>query len=145
METGHVGINVTNLEQSKRFYAEVFGFQTMHESTHEASRFLFLGDGNRIQLTLWEQSQGRFAKRLPGLHHLSFCVSGPEEIQRIEQQLKARNATIYYGGIVPHGVGAESGGIFFEDPDGTRLEVFTEKVSTIQTSVAPAAPACGFF
>ena len=36
-----------------------------------------------------------------------------------------RGLRLYHDGIVPHSEGASSGGIFFEDPDGIRLEIFT--------------------
>jgi hypothetical protein len=53
-------------------------------------------------------------------------------------------ADFAYDGVVPHGEGAASGGIFFTDPDGTRLEVFAPEGAT---GHAPAAdgPTCGFF
>ena len=34
-------------------------------------------------------------------------------------------ARFHHDGVVPHGEGASSGGIFFEDPDGIRLEIYT--------------------
>ena len=45
IQTGHVGLNVSDLEGSKRFYQEVLGFQVMGESQEEGRRFAFLGDG----------------------------------------------------------------------------------------------------
>jgi hypothetical protein len=52
---------------------------------------------------------------------------------------------IHHGGIVPHAEGRSSGGLFFEDPDGIRLEIFT--ATGVGDHVAPhgAAPTCGFF
>jgi lactoylglutathione lyase len=40
--------------------------------------------------------------------------------------LRSRFATFAYDGVVPHGEGTHSGGIFFEDPDGTRLEIYAK-------------------
>jgi hypothetical protein len=47
--------------------------------------------------------------------------------------------------VVAHGEGVASGGIFFTDPDGIRLEVYAP--SGAQSAPAPsgAAPTCGFF
>lgn len=124
-QTGHVGLNVSGLDRSKRFYTEAFGLQILGESHAGESRFVFLGRGGALVLTLWEQSDGRFEKGLPGLHHLSFQVETIEEVKRVEQRLKALNARFVYDGIAPHAEGKDSGGIFFEDPDGIRLEVFS--------------------
>ena len=57
--TGHVGINVTSLERSKQFYMAAFGLDIMGDSTEEGKKFVFLTDGERLVLTLWEQSEGR--------------------------------------------------------------------------------------
>jgi lactoylglutathione lyase len=95
-------------------------------------------------LTLWEQSSGTFDSGAPGLHHLSFQAETIDAVRAAEERLKRRGVKFFYDGIVPHMEGAESGGIFFEDPDGLRLEIF----APTGAKGAPAtgdAPACGFF
>ena len=123
LQTGHIGLNVSHLDRSKQFYQDVFGFQVMGESQAEGRRFLFLGHGGELILTLWQQSDGRFEKHRPGLHHLSFRVDSIEKVQEAERKLRAMNVRFHYEGIVPHAEGLQSGGLFFEDPDGIRLEV----------------------
>lgn len=125
LQTGHIGLNVTNLERSKRFYQGVFGFKTMLESDAENRKFIFLGDGQNIVLTLWQQSSGQFDGHKPGLHHLSFELASIDEVKQAEQKLRTMNVALLYEGIVPHSEGADSGGIFFEDPDGIRLEIYS--------------------
>ena len=144
-QTGHVGLNVSNLERSSQFYKEVFGLKTTAESSEAGRRFMFLSDDSRLVLTLWEQSAGQFDKTKPGLHHLSFQVENVAEVEQAEQRLKALSVKFVYEGLVPHGEGASSGGIYFEDPDGTRLEIYTP--SGVANSHAPVsdAPSCGFF
>jgi lactoylglutathione lyase len=144
-ETGHVGLNVSDLNRSKRFYQDVFGFVVLDESQEEGRRFAFLSQGTKLVLTLWQQSSGRFEKQRPGLHHLSFQVGSIEEVRNSEQRLKQLNVPFIYDGIVPHAEGAESGGIFFEDPDGVRLEIYTPSGAGDREAPSHGAPSCGFF
>jgi catechol-2,3-dioxygenase len=96
-------------------------------------------------LTLWQQANGRFEKGHPGLHHLSFQVAAIQEVQEIAKKLKALSAPLIYDGIVPHAEGAESGGLFFEDPDGIRLEIYAPTGASDHAAPTPGAPSCGFF
>jgi len=144
-KTGHVALNVSDIGRSKRFYREVFGFEVIQESETEARRFVFLGEEDRIVLTLWQQTEGRFEKAAPGLHHLSFQVDSIEETRAAEAPLRLIGAPLIYGGVVPHAEGAESGGIFFEDPDGIRLEIYSTTGAGECAAPTPGAPSCGFF
>ena len=143
--TGHIGLNVSNLGRSKEFYQQVFGFELLAESSQPGREYAFLKQGDQVVLTLWQQSGGRFAPDRPGLHHLSFQVSSVDEVWEAEKRLREMGAVIHHHGVVPHAEGAESGGLFFEDPDGIRLEIFT--AAGVTEGVAPhgAAPTCGFF
>lgn len=143
--TGHIGINVTHLDRSVDFYRDVFGLVSIGGSDAAPRRFAFLGDGERLVLTLWEQSSGRFDKTTPGLHHLSFQVDSIDDVRKAEERLRARNATFLYNGVVPHAEGSQSGGIFFEDPDGTRLEIFAPSGAGALQAPVTDAPSCGFF
>ena len=145
LQTGHVGLNVSDLSRSKEFYRDVFGFEVKAESEAEGRRYAFLGDGQRLVLTLWQQSEGRFEKQRPGLHHLSFQVETIEEVREAERRLRELDVPLIYGGIVPHSEGSQSGGIFFEDPDGIRLEIYSPTGAGDELPTATQGPACGFF
>ncbi len=145
LQTGHVGLNVSDLERSKQFYQAVFGLKITAESQEQGRRFAFLSDSQRVALTLWEQSEGRFQKNRPGLHHLSFQVDTLDEVRQFEERLKTLQVLFFYDGIVPHAEGADSGGIFFEDPDGLRLEVYSPSGAGGQSAPVADAPTCGFF
>ncbi len=144
MNPGHIGINVTNLERARDFYCSVLGLTTVRESSDAPRRFAFLADGDRLVLTLWEQSDARFDARTAGLHHLSFEVPSVADVRAAEERLRARGAVFAYDGLVPHSEGAHSGGIFFEDPDGTRLEIYAKDGVTGAAPVSDG-PTCGFF
>jgi lactoylglutathione lyase len=142
---GHVGLNVSDLERSAQFYQRVLGFDLLRQSKAGGRRFAFLGTNEAVVLTLWQQSDGAFAVDRPGLHHLAFRVDSVAEVEAAEARLRELGAVIHHGGCVRHAAGASSGGLFFEDPDGIRLEIFTG--SGMDEAPAPFgdAPTCGFF
>ncbi|GAA4858323.1 VOC family protein [Kitasatospora terrestris] len=145
LQTGHVGLNVTDLARSTAFYRRVLGLDVVAES-HDAERpFAFLGRDGAPVLTLWQQSAGAHAADRPGLHHLSFRADSVEDVRAAEAVLKELGAVFAHDGLVPHREGASSGGIFFHDPDGIRLEIFTPEGLEQAEAPAGAAPTCGFF
>ncbi len=145
LRTGHVGLNVSDVGRSRDFYAAALGLRVQSESEEDGRRFAFLGDDERLVLTLWEQSDGAFSAATPGLHHLSFEVDDIADVEAAEQRVRGVGATLLHGGIVPHGEGADSGGIFFEDPDGIRLEIYAKQGAAGHGPAPTAgAPSCGF-
>lgn len=144
-QTGHVGLNVNDLARSLEFYQGVFGFEKRGESTEEGKRFAMLAKDGKLVLTLWQQSSTQFSKQTAGLHHLSFQVETVEQIKGIEAKLREKGAHLIYDGIVPHSEGAKSGGLFFEDPDGIRLEIFAAEGLEEYHAPKVDAPSCGFF
>jgi catechol 2,3-dioxygenase-like lactoylglutathione lyase family enzyme len=142
---GHVGLNVSRLDRSVAFYRAVLGFDLLRHSPEGPRPFAFLGHDGATVLTLWQQSEGGFAADRPGLHHLAFRVDTVDALREAESRLRALGARVHHDGIVAHAEGAESGGLFFEDPDGIRIEIFT--ASGLAGSPAPHgdAPTCGFF
>lgn len=144
-QTGHVGLNVTAIERAKDFYQKVFGFEVFAESNEAGKRFAFLGQNNQLFLTLWEQSDGEFPTKRPGLHHLSFEVADIDQVQGFEQRLHEYGIEPLHDGLVSHGEGASSGGIFFLDPDGIRLEIFSGSGFDQHDAAHEDTPTCGFF
>lgn len=145
LNPGHIGLNVTDLDRSVDFYRHAFGFDVLNRGGDDQHRFAFLGADGVLRITLWEQSAGEFSTRTPGLHHLSLQVDTLDDVRTIEAVLKERGVTFAHDGVVAHGEGASSGGIFFTDPDGIRLEVFAPHGA--ETAPAPhgETPTCGFF
>jgi catechol 2,3-dioxygenase-like lactoylglutathione lyase family enzyme len=143
--TGHVGINVTEIDRSVAFYRAILGLDVLNRSDENGKRFAFLGAHGKLVLTLWEQATSPFGVTVAGLHHLSFVVSDIAAVRSAELRVRAAGAKLRYDGIVPHREGASSGGIFFEDPDGTRLEIYAPAGANTAPAPSGTAPTCGFF
>ena len=145
MKVGHIGINVINMEESKEFYLKLFGFDILFEETLEDKRYMFLGKDGEIIVTLWEQANKNFSTSTAGLHHLAFIVDSVDELKAFEKKLEEHKITKIYNGIVTHCEGASSGGVFFLDPNGVRLEVcIAEGIEECNPSNHDHS-SCGFF
>jgi lactoylglutathione lyase len=144
---GHVGLSVTDLDRSLAFYQDLLELEVIQVSASAGRRFAFLGAGGRLFLTLWQQSSESFEPRQAGLHHLAFQVPTLDAVRAAEARLRARGVTPRYDGVVPHREGAESAALFFTDPDGIRLEIYSPTGAADLAAPAPVAgaPSCGFF
>ncbi|GAA4012777.1 VOC family protein [Allokutzneria multivorans] len=145
LKAGHVGINVTDLDRSTAFYRRVLGVDVLGSSAEADRRYAFLGRDGALLVTLWQQSGGVFATDRPGLHHMSFEVPDIADVRRAESTLRELGVEILHDGVVPHGEGASSGGVFFHDPDGTRLEIYAPSGADTAAAPTSGAPTCGFF
>jgi catechol 2,3-dioxygenase-like lactoylglutathione lyase family enzyme len=145
LQTGHVALNVTDLRRSQEFYEKVLGLHELNKSSDPDRPWVFLARDGRLVLTLFQQSTGAFDTAAPGLHHLSFQVESLEQVQAAEQVVRELGAPVFHDGIAAHAEGADSGGLFFADPDGIRLEVFAPTGVAGNPAPSGEAPTCGFF
>ncbi|MBF6225514.1 VOC family protein [Nocardia abscessus] len=145
LATGHIGLNVSDLDRSVEFYRRALGFEQLAASTDAQRRWAFLGADGKLVVTLWEQSDGTFSTETPGLHHLSFQVDSIDQVRAVERVLRELSVAFAHDGVVAHGEGVASGGIFFTDPDGIRLEVYAPSGAEAAPAPSGAAPTCGFF
>ncbi|MFC9845187.1 VOC family protein [Streptomyces sp. NPDC060223] len=143
--TGHIGLNVTDLDRSLGFYRDVLGFGVMGEGKEEDRRYAFLGGDSGLVLTLWQQAQGPHDTGRAGLHHLALEVDSIDQVKTYETALREYGVEFAYEGVVAHHEGGTSGGIFFHDPDGTRLEIYAESGAEGAPAPSESAPTCGFF
>jgi lactoylglutathione lyase len=145
LRTGHIGLNVTDLDRSLVFYRDVLGFEVLAEGKEDGRRYVFLGDGPSPVVTLWQQAQGAYDPGHAGLHHLALEVDTAEQVREYETALRGYGVEFAYEGVVAHREGSASGGIFFHDPDGTRLEISAPSGAEGAPAPHATAPTCGFF
>ncbi|MET8580861.1 VOC family protein [Streptomyces collinus] len=146
LRTGHTGLNVTDLDRSLAFYRDVLGFALLAEGKEDDRRFAFLGDGGDLPvLTLWQQADGGYDGSRAGLHHLAFTAGSADRVREYETALRAAGVEFAHEGLVAHREGSASGGIFFHDPDGTRLEISVPDGAEGAPAPHASAPTCGFF
>ena len=145
MKVGHVGINVSDIEVSKKFYIEIFDFEVIFEETKEDRKFIYLGHNGEIVITLWEQCNKEFSKDTAGLHHLAFLVDHVDELIAFEKKIELLKIEKIYDKIVSHAEGADSGGIYFLGPDGVRLEVCVASGIDKCNPGTKEDSSCGFF
>ncbi|MFF4354285.1 VOC family protein [Streptomyces sp. NPDC001530] len=143
--TGHIGVNVTDLDRSLAFYRDVLGFGVIGEGKEEERRYAFLGEGGSPVLTLWQQAQQSYDTDRAGLHHLALEVDSVDQVREYETALRSYGVDFAYEGVVAHREGSASGGIFFHDPDGTRLEIYAPSGAEDAPVPSASAPTCGFF
>lgn len=120
----HVAVTVTDLERSAAWYADLLGLQRLMEGTHPdgGGRLVLLG---RPDLSFSVALHGHdtnekepFAESRTGLDHVSFLVSGRDELKAWEQELASRG--------IEHSPLNEQGGyavVVFRDPDNIQLEM----------------------
>ncbi|MBT2449201.1 VOC family protein [Streptomyces sp. ISL-43] len=145
LRTGHIGLNVTDLARSLAFYRDALGFEVLGGGGEDGGGHAFLGQDGELVLTLWQQAEDGYAPGAAGLHHLALSADGIEEVRAYEERLRGLGVDFKYEGVVSHGEGAASGGIFFHDPDGTRLEISAPTGAEASDAPIAGAPTCGFF
>lgn len=128
----HVRLTVTDIEQSRKFYDEVFGLPVAFElppdaddATKEQLGFLFGGViyrlGNSL-LGLRPVSDDAFTEDRTGLDHVSFAVDSRDDLDAAAAMLDVRGTA--HSGIKDIGVGYI---LEFRDPDNIALELFCGK------------------
>ena len=122
----HVGLVVSDLDRSRRFYAEALGLEEVPRPPNfafEGAWFRF--GGTEIHLLSDAHATGGAGQPDPGTgaargmtHHLAFEV---DDLDAARTRLVAKNVTLA-GGPMPRGDGFVQ--VFFLDPDGHVLELF---------------------
>jgi len=138
----HIGIGVSDLERSVRFYSEVFGFAQLYQldfnddevaaTMEQSGRFrsaMLIRDDVRIELLQWvDVPTSGSGERKPmtelGFTHLSFRV---DDVHELTEVVVAAGGAVHPQTLTFLGAdGApQTGLLYLTDPDGTRIEVMS--------------------
>lgn len=135
----HLGLTVTNIERSKQFYQDLFGWKEL--GADPKMGYAFLTDG-KTMITLWQQSQEAYDKAHAGLHHFALAVGSSDDLVRAEQVLRKKGVRIHYDRIVPAMEGAKESELYFYDPDGIRVELFSAQGGEGTDAPVKHGPSC---
>src|SRR6476646_5649536 len=126
----HLGLTVTSVERSARWYRDVLGFHEVGRlggPTDMRRKIYLRHDGFGVRLGLVAHRGGgwfRFDETMPGLDHLSFAVADRIELDRWCKRLfklGVAYSPIAEARSIPGAVV-----VVFRDPDNIQLELFVD-------------------
>ncbi len=122
----HVDLNASDLGVSKRVYGLLLGAlgYTCVRDDGECEWDIRTGAGfASIGLKQARQANPPHERYAPGLHHLAWSVGSRDEVDRIHGLLKDAGVRILDAPALYPEYSADYYAVFFEDPDGIKLEV----------------------
>ena len=126
IRVNHVSIHADDLEESARFYMEIFGMKRIPNPTFQ-ERVVWLAVGDQ-QLHLFE----RHAEP-PRYHHLGLDVDDFEAVYRIAKERGLLDGETWHQAVRFHPAGWVQ--MYLRDPAGNLIEVDWPDVSTLSPDV----------
>jgi len=116
--TDEVGLKVLNLEEMKKFYQDIIGFQVISETGNEVQ--LGTDDKSLIRLTAVEGLEPK-GDRYAGLYHLAILLPSRKELGKILLHLHQQGIRL---GSSDHLV---SEALYLSDPEGNGIEIYRDR------------------
>ena len=119
----HLNLTVNNFDETKEWYARVFGFSVVEEGLRSGKRWGILKGGDAL-LCVYENPTRTFLngdlleeKQLHGVNHFSLRI---QDRNQWEDVIRKENIHVHYGGAYdyPH-----STSWYINDPTGYEIEV----------------------
>lgn len=121
----HLELYVTDLAASARFWGWLlgrFGYEPFQEWDDGIS---FRTSGTYLVFVSAPDASRDLDRRQPGLNHIAFAVPTTSDVDALRDELAAREVRLLYDDRYPHAGGEDHYAVFFEDPDGIKVEVVT--------------------
>ena len=121
---GHVALRCADEDRSRAFYRDVLGFQISEQDPEHGGTFMTLGD-NFHTIDVFPTPDAENAQKPKtgqvGLFHIAFEVARYEDLKDAYATLIEHKVPISH--CTDH---VSQRSIYFNDPDGNRLEVYFE-------------------
>ncbi len=123
----HLELYVRDLERSSEFWGWLLtelGYEPFQEWDEGISwRPAGAPDGAYVALVLAPEGARDLDRRSVGVNHVAFSVATREAVDRLTEQLQQRDERVLYLDRHPYAGGPDHYAVFFEDPEGLKLEV----------------------
>lgn len=117
-DVGHVHLQVSDIDQTVRFYTEELGLDLTAKLGRSAGFFSSHGYHHNIGANTWRSAGSKPAKReRAGLERVVFNVTDGNELERLRERLHDSAAVV---------AAEEDGSIVVHDPDGIHLQFITD-------------------
>lgn len=134
VKVGHIGILVSELEESRRFYEKIFGFEVHNQlpPPGNKAKTYFLGNDQFHHLVVITQASGGIdvpavAQANRQVQQVAFELPDESAFETALAHLQANGVQITEGPLRHSDQGSsDSLSAYFQDPDGYRLEFFVE-------------------
>ena len=118
----HIGINTLDIEESVRFYTDVFGFRELSRADMGDLTLVYMDTGTDLQLELYDLRGQVITGDLPedkqGFRHIAFYV---DDIQAWTGRLKEKN--VEFTMELTRMPQIRRDGILVKDPNGFIIEL----------------------
>ncbi len=109
----HINMMVKNLEESRKFYDDLFGLKLKKEGESRGRKYMIIGAPGSFYLCMYETLTGE----PNGLNHFGLHVG---DLKNWESRLKELNVKILYDGVVEF---EASSSLYIVDPNGYEVEL----------------------
>ena len=118
----HIGINTLDIEESVKFYTDVFGFREIKRADMGDLTLVYMDTGTDLQLELFdlrgEVIRGEVPEAEQGFRHIAFYV---DDIEAWTAHLKEKNVEFTMELTRMPQLGRD--GILVKDPNGLIIEL----------------------
>lgn len=123
----HIDVNVTNLKKSSEFYDKLFAYFGFKKRIEKDWWYGWIGNDCSywIKQTRKDYLKNTYNRENPGVNHIAFLAESKEDIDKFYQEFLLPNQVkVLYGGPAEYPEYTKDYyAVFFEDPDGFKLEL----------------------